>query len=128
MSGEHVSEKLFCFILTYSNSYNNNDNLHPVYSVSFCYILTDVGAKGENGATPLHLAARFQIDRRADASEGPSTVATPEETPQCVRKQMEGRTSGEKISNAGNASQKSYLKPPSFGLRKRESGGTVIFK
>ena len=89
--------------------------------------LLDVGAKGENGATPLHLAARFQVDRRSYGSEGPSTIATPEETPKCLRKQVEGRLSGEKGS-AGNASQKMYLKPPSFGLRKRDSGGKRVKK
>ena len=82
-----------------------------------------MGAKGENGATPLHFAARFQVDRHPDANEGPSTTVTPEQTPKCKKKQLEGRGSGEKMS-AGNTSQKTYLKPPSFGLRKRDSGGT----
>ena len=74
-----------------------------------------MGAKGENGATPHHFAARFQVNRHTDASEGPSKVVT----------QLEGRSSGEKMP-AGNTSQMTYLKPPSFGLRKRDSGGTCI--
>ena len=84
-----------------------------------------MGAKGENGATPLHFAARFQVNRHTDASGGPSTVVTPEETPKFLKKQLEGRSSGEKMP-AGNTSQKTYLKPPSFGLRKRDSGGNCI--
>ena len=91
------------------------------------FLKPDVCAKGENGATPLHFAARFQVNRHTstDTSEGPSQVVTPEETPKFSKKQLEGRSSGEKML-AGNTSQKTYLKPPSFGLRKRDSGGTRI--
>jgi hypothetical protein len=63
------------------------------------------------------------VDRRADANEGPSTTVTPAETPNFGKKQLEG-PSGEKASG-GNTSQKTYLRPSSFGLRKKDSGGTV---
>ena len=84
-----------------------------------------MGAKGENGATPHHFAARFQVNRHTDASEGPSKVVTPKETPKFLKKQLEGRSFGEKMP-AGNTSRMTYLKPSSFGLRKRDSGGTCI--
>ena len=85
-----------------------------------------VGSKGENGATPLHLAARFQVDRPIESVEGTSRTGTPEDTPKCSKKQVEAQLTCEKLSTT-NASQKSYLKPPSFGLRKRDSGGTPWF-
>ena len=116
---------LYRLFLSWSSKRNIALNIIKFIIIDF--LKPGVCAKGENGATPLHFAARFQVNRHAstDASEGPSQVVTPEETPKFSKKQLEGRSSGEKMP-AGNTSQKAYLKPPSFGLRKRDSGGTRI--
>lgn len=65
------------------------------------------------------------MDSQIDASEDLSNAVTTEETRKFTRKQLEIKPSNER-SSVGTVSQKTYLKAPSFALRKKDSGGKII--
>ena len=84
-----------------------------------------VDARGENAATPLHFAARFQLSKHCTSQR---VASAPEETPRLAVKQVEIKASGE-VAKKGSekatssSSHKNYLKPSAFGLKKRENSG-----
>lgn len=80
-----------------------------------CFILFaywGVGVKGENGASPLHFAARFHLDKCDEI--------IPEETPKLSKKQFEGSISEKHLS--AYVPQKTYLKASNVGAKKRDMG------
>ena len=94
--------------------------------VSFSILVVD--ARGENAATPLHFAARFQLSKHCTSQR---VASAPEETPRLAVKQVEIKASGE-VAKKGSekttssSSHKNYLKSSAFGLKKRENSGNGL--
>ena len=96
-----------------------------IYSLYISFSILVVDARGENAATPLHFAARFQLSKHCTSQR---VASAPEETPRLAVKQVEIKASGE-VAKKGSekatssSSHKNYLKPSAFGLKKRENSG-----
>ena len=96
-----------------------------IFLIYISFSILVVVARGENAATPLHFAARFQWSKHCTSQR---VASAPEETPRLAVKQLEIKASGE-VAQKGSekttssSSHKNYLKPSAFGLKKRENSG-----
>ena len=72
-----------------------------IYSLYISFSILVVDARGENAATPLHFAARFQWSKHCTSQR---VASAPEETPRLAVKQVEIKASGE-VAKKGSKKQ-----------------------